>query len=117
LAKKVFLAFLRHPVGSSYYPEGLRLALGALGGAEEHELTVAHIGKGVYCALRGVDRSYAQALLDLFPRDPDGRLFLVERESMEEEGVPESELDDGFAVVSRDELRERMLGADVTFSS
>jgi sulfur relay (sulfurtransferase) DsrF/TusC family protein len=110
------MAFLRPPVGSSYYIEGLRLTLGVIGGTEEHEITVAHIGKGVACALKGVDRSYAKGTLDLFPRDSAGNAFLVERESLEREGFSESDLEAGFAVRSRDELRERMLEADATFS-
>ncbi len=103
MRKKVFISFLRPPVGSSYYIEGLRLALGILGGTEEHDVTIAHLGKGVACALKGVDRSYAQSLLELFQKDAAGNLFYVERESLEEAGISESELDEGFAVASRDD--------------
>lgn len=116
MRKRVFISFIRPPVGSSYYIEGLRLALGILGGTEEHDLTIAHLGKGVACALKGVDRSYAQSLLELFQKDASGNLFYVERESMEEAGISESELDEGFAVASRDVLREKMLQSDLTFS-
>lgn len=114
--KRVFISFLRPPVGTSYYTEGIRLALGVLGGTEDHAVTLAHIGKGVACARRGVSRSYAQGLLELFPKDAAGNIFYVEKESLEEEGMAESELDEGFTVASRIELREKMLQADVTFS-
>jgi sulfur relay (sulfurtransferase) DsrF/TusC family protein len=116
MPKRVFISILSPPVGSSYYIEGLRLALGILGGDEEHSITIAHIGRGVTCALKGVDRSYAQDFMELLPRDGAGHLFYVERESMEEEGISESELDEGFVTASRDELREKMLQADATFS-
>jgi sulfur relay (sulfurtransferase) DsrF/TusC family protein len=116
MAKKVFISIIRPPVGTSYYVEGLRLALGILGGEEEHEVTVAHIGRGVMGALKGVDRSYAKEFLDLFPRNGVGSLFFVERESLEEQGVAPTDLAEGFAVASRDELRRKMLGADATFS-
>ena len=116
MPKRVFIAFLRPPVGTSFYAEGVRLALGVLGGSEEHEVTIAHMGKGVACALKGVDRSYAQDLLEMFQSDGAGKPFYVERESLEEEGIPESELDERFSVASRDELRQKMLRADATFS-
>lgn len=116
MAKKVFISILRPPVGTTYYVEGLRFASGLLGGDEEHQITIAHIGKGVTCALRGVDRSYASEFVGLLPKDSEGHLFLVERESLAEEGIAESELDEGFGVASRDELRTRMLEADASFS-
>ncbi|MGD0637114.1 MAG: DsrE family protein [Nitrososphaerales archaeon] len=116
LPKKVFISILRPPVGASYYTEGLRLALGVLGATDDHEVTIAHIGKGVLCALKGVDRSYAEGFPELFPKGSDGTLFYVERESLTQEGVSESELADGFGVASRDELREKMLDSDAVFS-
>jgi sulfur relay (sulfurtransferase) DsrF/TusC family protein len=116
LPKKVFISILRPPVGTSNYTEGLRLALGVLGGTDDHEVTVAHIGKGVLCALKGVDRSYAEGFLELFQKDNAGNLFYVERESLAQEGVSESELAEGFGVASRDELREKMLDSDAVFS-
>ena len=116
MPKKVFISFLRSPVGSAYQIEGLRLALGILGGDEEHEITFAHLGKGVRGALKGVDRSYAQGFLELFQKDGAGNLFYVERESLAEEGVSQSELAEGFGIASRDELREKMLSSDAVFS-
>ncbi len=103
-------------MGSSYYIEGLRLALGVLGGTDDHEVTIAHLGKGVYSALKGVDRSYADGLMSMFQKDARGNLFYVERESLAEAGIPESDVADGFGIASRDELRERMLQADAVFS-
>jgi sulfur relay (sulfurtransferase) DsrF/TusC family protein len=116
LTKKVFISILRPPVGTSYYIEGLRLALGILGGDEDHEITIAHIGKGVDCALKGVDRSYAKDFMELLPKDSSGHLFYAERESLEEEGISEPELDEGFGIASRDDLREKMMQADFVFS-
>ena len=82
----------------------------------EHEITFAHLGKGVRGALKGVDRSYAQGFLELFQKDGAGNLFYVERESLAEEGVSQSELAEGFGIASRDELREKMLDSDAVFS-
>ncbi len=92
------------------------MALGILGGDEEHEITIAHIGKGVTCALKGVDRSYAQDFMEMLPKDGSGHLFYVEKESMDEEGISESDLDAGFGIASRVELSAKMEQADFVFS-
>ena len=113
---KVFISFLKPPVGSTYYLEGLRIALGIMSGTEEHIVTVAYIGRGAKCALKGVDRSYAKSLFELFQKNADGKLFYVEGESLREQGISESELDEDFQISSRDELRKKMLLADITLS-
>lgn len=114
--KRVFISFLNSPVGNTFYLEGLRLALGALSGSEDHDVTVVYLGKGARCALKGVDKSYAAGLIDLFKKNAAGKRFYVERESLNQEGISESELDESFEVTTRDELRKKMLKADVTFS-
>ena len=116
MKKRVFISFLRSPVGTTYYLEGVRIALGILGGDEEHEVTLAYLGNGVRSALRGVDRSYAASLLDLFEKNESGRKFYVEAEALKEQGIAESELDENFQISSRDDLKKRMLIADVTLS-
>jgi sulfur relay (sulfurtransferase) DsrF/TusC family protein len=114
--KKVLVSFLRSPVGSTYYLEGVRIALGIMSGEEEHEVTVAYLGSGVRCALKGVDRSYSKSLVDLLKKSVVNGRFYVEKESLDLEGITEKELDDGFAVASREELRKMMSGADLTLS-
>lgn len=116
MRKKVFVSFLKPPVGSSFYIEGLRIALGILGGKEEHLVTVAFIGRGVRNALKGIDRSYATSMIDLFQRDADGKRFYVEKESLDEEKILGTELDENFGVASREELRKKMLEADISIS-
>ena len=116
MKKKVFISFLRSPVGSTHYLEGTRIALGILSGDDEHEITVACLGKGVRCALRDVDRSYASSLLDLFGQNDSGKKFYAEKESLDEEKISESELDERFAVAPREDLRRKMTEADLSFS-
>lgn len=55
-------------------------------------------------------------MLEFFQKDAAGNTFYVERESLDEERISESELDAGFAIASRDDLREKMLQADASFS-
>lgn len=114
--KKVFIQFLRPPVGSVFYLEGVRIALGILSGDETHEVTIAYVGRGVRCALKGVDRSYTKSMIDLLKKDVVGGRFYVEKESLEADGISETDLDGNFAVTSREEIRKMMLSADVTFS-
>ena len=116
MKKKIFISFLRSPVGGTFYLEGLRIAGGSLSGDEDHELTIAYLGAGVRCALKGVDMSYAKSMIDLFQKDISGKRFYVEKESLDDNGLSEMELDGNFGVKSRDELSKKMLEADVTFS-
>ena len=53
-------------------------------------------------------------MTDLFEKDSSGKRFYVESESLKEEGISEAELDQNFGVASREELRRKMLEADVT---
>ena len=116
MKKKVLVTFLRSPVGTTFYLEGVRIALGILSGDEEHEVTVAYVGTGVRCALKGVERSYSKSLLDLLKKAVVNERFYVERESLETEGMSEEELDEGFVAASREDLQRAMSSADVTLS-
>lgn len=113
---KVFVSFLKSPVGTTYYLEGLRVSLGIMGGTDDHNVDVAFIGKGARCALKGVDKSYGKSLFELFKKNASGKRFYVEAESLREQGIAESELDEDFEIASRDELSKKMLNADVTMS-
>ncbi|MDG7007083.1 MAG: DsrE family protein [Nitrososphaerota archaeon] len=112
--KKVFVAFIRSPAGSSFYLEGVRAALGVVSGSEEHEITIAYLGKGTRCALRGVDRGYSASMLALLAKS--GTEFFVEKESLDAQRITESDLDAGFVPASRAELLRMMSNADVTLS-
>lgn len=116
MKKKIFISFLKSPVGTTFHLEGLRVAGGCKAGDDDHEVTIAYLGSGVRCALKGVDMSYAKSMLDLFDKDSSGKRFYVEKESLEDKGISESELDENFGIESRDELRKRMLESDVVFS-
>ena len=92
------------------------MALGLLSGDEDHQVTVAYMGRGVRCALKGVDVSYTMGMLDtLRKKMPEGR-FLVEKESLQAERISEGELGPSFAVVNRKRLHEIISDADVTLS-
>lgn len=115
MAKKIFISFLRAPVGSIQFVEGLRVAGGFVRGEDHHQVTMAFIGKGARCAVKGVDRSYAVKFMDFFPAR-DGKKFYVEAESLSEQGIDKRELADEFAVASREELGRMMLDSDLCVS-
>jgi sulfur relay (sulfurtransferase) DsrF/TusC family protein len=116
LKKIVFVSFLKPPISTAFHLEGVRAALGILSGDEDHEVTVAYIGKGVRCALRGVDASYTKSMLVNLKQSIAGGRFYVEKESLEAEHISEKELGEDFAVVPRKRIREMMTSADVTLS-
>jgi len=116
LQKKVLVSFLRSPIGTSFHLEGIRIALALLSGDEDHKVTVAYIGKGVRCALRGVDVSYTKGMFDPLRKGVTGGRLLVEKESLEAERIPEKELGEGFEVVPRKRLKEIIADADLTLS-
>jgi len=115
MRKSIFISFLRAPVGSILFVEGLRVAGGLVRGEDHHQVTLAFMGKGARCAIRGVDRSYAVKFLDFFPAS-GGKKFFVEEESLRQEGIEVSQLADEFAVASRKELGEMMRKADMCIS-
>ena len=116
MKKKVFVCFLKSPVGTGYYIEGIRASLGILSGDEEHEVYVAFMGKGVRSALKGVDRAYSARMLGSLTEMVVGGALHVERESLAEEGFMESDLDEGFSIAPREEIWKMMSAADVTLS-
>jgi len=116
MKKSVFVAFLKPPISSSFHLEGIRVALGILSGDEDHEVTIAYLGKGARCALKDVDASYTKGMLDLLKKKVSGGRFYVEKESMVSEHISEKDLGDAFSVLPRKRLHEMMAAADVTLS-
>ena len=116
MEKKVFVSFLKHPISTAFHLEGIRVAMGILSGDEEHEVTIAYLGKGVRCARKGVDTSYTKGMLDNLKKSVSGGAFYVERESLQDERIPESEIGEMFKVVPRKSILEMMNEADVTLS-
>ncbi len=115
MSKKIIVAFLRSPVSTAFFVEGLRVSAGMLSGDEDHSVTVAFMGKGARCAIKGVDRMYATKFLEFFP-DEGGKKFLVEAESLVNEGIDPSTLAPEFKVVPRAEISGLMLDAELSLS-
>ncbi|HVP23557.1 MAG TPA: DsrE family protein [Conexivisphaerales archaeon] len=115
MPREILVIFMRSPVSSAYFVEGLRVSAGMLSGDEDHRVTVAFIGKGARCAVKGVDRMYATKFLEFFP-EQNGKKFLVEEESLRDQGIDQSTLAPDFAVAKRADISRKMLEADLCLS-
>jgi tRNA 2-thiouridine synthesizing protein C len=132
MSKKLMYVNRRAPHGTIYALEGLEVVL--VGAAFEQDVTMAFIDDGVFQLLAGQDTSaieiknYAPAYGAL--GDYDVTQLYVERESLSQRGIAQSDLmpltyedeDDDWAekpsvkVVGRDELARIMEEQDVIFS-
>ncbi len=107
--KKVVITYSRPPYGTAHFTEGLRLASGM--GFDEHEAKLVFLEEGAYCAIKGVDKAPAEQFLDTIAEF--GYPFYVERESLQENGIDETEVDPMFKVVSREEVAEMLRESDI----
>jgi sulfur relay (sulfurtransferase) DsrF/TusC family protein len=90
----------------------MRAVVGMMSGLDEHKVTCVYLGDGAYYALKGSDKSesagYVKTIGDISETD-----FLVEKESLEERGIGEDELDEMFKTVSRDEVAKLITENDM----
>ncbi len=114
MEKKILFMFLRAPFGAIYYTEGMRAVDGMMSGLDEHKVTCVWAGDGAFYALKGSDKSesagYVKTIADISDTD-----YFVERESLEERGIAEGELEEGYKVISRDELAKLIADNDVIY--
>ena len=114
MEKNILFMFLRTPFGSIFYTEGLRAVVGMMSGLDEHKVTCVYMGDGAYYTLKGSDKSesagYVKTISDISETH-----YYVEKESLAERGISESELDEMFEVVSRDDVAKLIAENDVIF--
>ena len=131
-AKKFLYVNRKAPYGTIYALESLEVVL--IGAAFEQEVTLAFLDDGVYQLAKGQETA-GVGMKNFSPTyralgDYDVNKFYVERESLEERGLTEDDLqeityedeDDDWAekpsirVVSRDEMKKIMSEQDVILS-
>ncbi len=110
--RNVLFTFNHAPVGSIWYNEGLRAAVGVISGVDEHTVDIVYLGDGVYFALKGADRTTSAKYLGTL--SAVGSKLRAERESLAARGLSEADLADDIAVISRSELGELVAAADLT---
>ncbi|MCC0020960.1 MAG: sulfurtransferase complex subunit TusC [Nitratireductor sp.] len=131
-AKKFLYVNRKAPYGTIYALESLEVVL--IGAAFEQEVTLAFLDDGVYQLAKGQETA-GVGMKNFSPTyralgDYDVNKFYVERESLEERGLTEDDLqeityedeDDDWAekpsirVVNRDEMKKIMSEQDVILS-
>lgn len=113
MAERQVVVTLHHaPYGTIFYTEGLRAAVGATAGIDEHEVTVVFIGDGVLYALKDVDRT--DSLHYLSTLKAVGASLYVEEESLKARSLEPAALSDDVEVIPRSKIGEILLEADHT---
>ncbi len=110
--KKVLITFNRPPFGSIHYVEGLRASVGVISGLDEHEASMAYIGDGVYNTLKNVNREEQMGYLGTLTTK-DIKIY-VEKESLQERGISESDIYDKVEVITRADLDKHIRSVDAT---
>lgn len=108
--RKLLYHFNRPPHGTVFNTEGMRAAVGAVAGIDEHEVTLLFQKDGVYYALKNVDRS--ENLGYEVTLKKAGVTNYVVKEDLEERGISEEEIADDMTVIPRSDTWELYDQAD-----
>lgn len=107
--KEIVITYTRPPYGTSHFMEGLRLASGMA--CDDHKAKLVFLGKGAFCALSHVDRAPAEKFLETITEFDYP--FYVERESLSENGIDETDIDASFKVISQEEISKMIQDCDI----
>lgn len=107
--KKLVITYTHHPYGTAHFMEGLRLASGM--GFDDHDAKFVFLGEGAFCALAEVDMEPAEKFLETI-NEFDFPLY-VERESLLEHGIDETDVNPLFKVASTEEISKMILDCDI----
>ena len=110
--KHVLFTFSHAPYGSIFYTEGLRAVVGVTSGIDEHTVDVVYLGDGVRYAVKGLDRTDSAKYLGTLNKL--GYKLRVEKESLEAQGIPASQIAEDVEVIPRAEVLNLIKKADVT---
>ena len=114
MEKNILFMFLRAPFGSIYYTEGMRAVVGMMSGMDEHKVTCVYAGDGAFYCLKGSDKSesagYVKTIADISETH-----YYVEKESLDERGISEGDLDETYKVIGRDDLAKMIAENDVVY--
>jgi sulfur relay (sulfurtransferase) DsrF/TusC family protein len=109
--RTVVFSFHHAPYGTIYYTEGLRAAVGATSGIDEHKVHLVYMGDGVYYTLKGVDRTDAQKYLNTLVGL--GVKPYVEEEALAERAVAREDLAGDVEVIPRSKILDLYKNADL----
>ncbi|MCL4309791.1 MAG: DsrE family protein [Actinomycetota bacterium] len=114
MEKNILFMFMRAPFGSIYYTEGLRAVVGMMSGLDEHKVTCVYMGDGAFYTLKGSDKSESAGYIKTIA-DISESHYYVDRESLAQRGIAESDIDDMFEVISRDDVSKLISDNDVVY--
>lgn len=97
--RKLLYQFNRPPYGTVFYTEGMRAAVGATAGIDEHEVILLFQADGIYYCLKDVDRSENLGYEGTLKKA--GVQYYAVKEDLEARGISQDELADDVTVVSR----------------
>ena len=97
--RKLLYHFNRPPHGTVFNTEGMRAAVGAVAGIDEHEVTLLFQSDGVYYALKNVDRS-ENAGYEVTLKKSQVKQYVVQ-EDLVERGISQNEIADDMTVIPR----------------
>ncbi|MEF8782172.1 MAG: DsrE family protein [Haloarculaceae archaeon] len=114
MKQDVVVLLTRAPYGRVHVPEGLRAARGVAAGFDRHDVTAAFTDDAVYAARASVDREALNMpghIEDLFA---EGGEMVVDAAAMADRGIGGAEIADDIAVLSGEEITDRIRDADHT---
>jgi sulfur relay (sulfurtransferase) DsrF/TusC family protein len=111
--RNVVVTMHHAPYGTIFYTEGLRAAVGATAGIDEHQVTVVFLGDGALYALKDVERTDSLHYLETLKAV--GASLYVEAESLEARSIEPGALYEDVEVIPRSRVSEIILAADHTF--
>jgi sulfur relay protein TusB/DsrH len=109
--KRILYHFNRPPHGTIFWTEGMRAAVGAVAGMDEHKVDLLFQGDGVYHALKDMEEAENQGYLPSL-EDADVKYYVVD-EDLKERGIATNELKDRFEVIDRAKAASLFKEADM----
>lgn len=116
MAQKQLLILFQHPpIGTIYYAEGLRLAMGvATMGKEEHTVEIVYRDDGAYFALQAVDRIGAAPFISALLRA--GCVLKVENESLASRNISHDSVATDIEIINHQKVKDLVKQADFILS-
>ncbi len=107
----MMILFQHPPIGTIYYAEGLRLAMGvATMSKEEHSVEIVYRGEGAYFALQSVDRISAAPFISALLRA--GCVLKVEEESLARHHISHDSVATDIEIINHQKVKELINQSD-----
>lgn len=110
--KKITLIVKSSPFRGSFCEEALRATLGMNETIDENKINIVFVSDGVWFAMEDMNKFMKYTIAFTSLKMP----LYLEKESLEEKGIKESELASGFTVKDRSEISKILLDAEAVIS-